>query len=125
MLALAVGLGACLREVQGEKVFEQYPAESSLQAHDQPDGLTERLRQVVVVGGETCELFGDAFLFAAFQFQQDVFLGREVEEEGPVGDAGRSYDRTHICGGDAGPLEFGHRSAHQALAGLESLGLSG
>ena len=42
------------------------------------------------------ELFGDALLFAPFEFQQHVFLGREMKEESAVRDSGGRDDRSDV-----------------------------
>ena len=69
-------------------------------------------------------MLGDALLFALLEFEQDVFLGREMEEEGAVGDARRSDDRADVCLGHTRALELGDGGSHQSLAGLQTLGFS-
>ena len=73
---------------------------------------------------EPAELLGHPVLLALLQLQQDMFLGREVEEEGAVRDAGGGHDGADIGLGHPGPLELGDGGAHQPLPRLQALRLA-
>jgi hypothetical protein len=57
------------------------------------------------------QLFGDTFLFAPFEFQQHVFLGREMKEERAVCDSGGRDDRADVRVCHTAPFEFGDSSS--------------
>ena len=103
--------GAGLREVQSKKVFEETCAEAALQAQDESNCLFERGGQIVCGAHIAVELFGDAFLFAPFEFQQHMFLGREMKEESAVRDSGGRNDRADVGVCHAAPFELGDGSS--------------
>ena len=107
--------------MQCEKVFEQRGAQSALQPHDEADRLLEYRGEVGVGAHVATELLGDALLFAPLQFQQHVFLGGEVEEEGAVRDARGCHDGTDVGRGETRSLELGDGGTHQSLARLKTL----
>ncbi len=53
-----------------------------------------------------------------------MLLGREVEEEGAVGDSGRGDDRADIGLGHTRSLELGDGGTHQSLPRLQPFGLA-
>src|ERR1700722_12782811 len=98
--------------MQSQKVFEEACTETALQTQDESNGLFERGGQIVCGAHIAVELFGDAFLFAPFEFQQHVFLGREVKEESAVCDSGGRNDRADVGVCHAAPFELGDCSSH-------------
>ncbi len=108
--------------MQGQKVFEQSAAQPSFYRLQCSDGFGQRVVHAVRGGEVSGQFGGHPVLFALLQFEQDVFLGREVEEESAVRDAGSGDDRRGIRPPGYPPraLELGERGAEQSLAGLQT-----
>ena len=97
--------------MQSKKVFEEAGAEAALQTQDESNCLSECGGQIVRGVNIAVELFGDALLFAPFEFQQHVFLGREVKEESAVCDSGGRDDRPDVGVCHACAFELGDGSS--------------
>ena len=110
--------GTGLREMQGQKVFEQHVTEPSFQADDEPHRLAQSVLQGVRLLEELRVQLGDTYLFALLEFEQHMFLGGEVKEERAVCDTSRSDDRAHVRFCHPGALELGDRRTHQPFARL-------
>jgi hypothetical protein len=94
------------REVQCEKVLEQPVAQSALQFHQHPQRLGKGVPNAVRPCEESVEFGGDALFLAPLQFEQDVFLGREVEEECSVRNPGRRHDGRGVGRRHTGSFEL-------------------
>ena len=81
--------------------------------------LGQRICQVVRAVEEPGELFCEMSLLVPLQFEEDVLLAREVEEEGSVRNARGSHDRVHIGACHTHALELGDRRVEEALPRLE------